>query len=83
MNNIPPLLQFSDFMARHSDMVAAACGEPLTKDQIEAARNSYVYDWQDKRVLESSLFAQIMAGAKNAKVGTMLRIRFPPDYKGE
>ncbi len=43
MNNIPPLLRFDDYMARHSDMVDAAQGEPLTKEQIAAPRWHFIY----------------------------------------
>ncbi len=100
MNNIPSFLQRDDFMARHSDMVAAARGEPLTKEQIEARRkpNPYVYDKATRTLhlrelreiamaglqqefASNSLFAQVMASAKDAKIGTTLRIRLPSDYK--
>jgi len=38
MNNQPPALQALDFQAGHSDMLVAARGEPLTKEQIDHNR---------------------------------------------
>ena len=38
MNNQPPMVQDQDYMRERSDMLLAAMGEPLTKEQIEAAR---------------------------------------------
>ncbi len=53
MNNIPSFLQRDDFMAMRSDMVDAARGEPLTKEQIEARRrpNPYIYDKETRTLL--------------------------------
>ncbi len=39
MNNQPSMLQAIDFQAGHSDMLVAARGEPLTKEQIERLRS--------------------------------------------
>lgn len=35
MNNQPPMLQDQDYMRERSDLIAAACGEPLTKEQVK------------------------------------------------
>jgi hypothetical protein len=37
-SNMPTMLQREDFQSRHSDMLAAALCEPLTKRQIEEER---------------------------------------------
>ncbi len=96
MNNIPCFIQRDDFMARHSDMVDAARGDPLTKEQIEARRkpNPYIYDKATRtlhmRELREIAHAGLAQAAVNplwkqlsadGKVGTTLRIRLPSDYK--
>lgn len=37
-SNIPTMLQAQDFQSRHSDMIASARCEPLTKREIEKKR---------------------------------------------
>ncbi len=83
MNNIPSFLQRDDFMARHSDMVDAARGEPLTKEQIELRRMPSNQLWGKffKSMQQHSLLVQAAASCRDAKIGTTLRIRLPSDYK--
>lgn len=55
-SNLPTLLSGHDFQARHSDMLAAARCEPLTKEQVVAMRkvNPYVYDKATRSLLPNA-----------------------------
>lgn len=63
MNNIPTALRHGDFMAMHSDMVGAARGDVLSKEQVAAARSAgpLVYDFMVDEMVPFSVFASRQA----------------------
>jgi hypothetical protein len=58
MNNQPPMLQALDFQSEHSDMLVAARGEPLTKEEIAGLRaqvvNPYVHNKGQRTLVSTS-----------------------------